>query len=313
MSIVTITLNPSVDKSANVRQVRPEVKLRCSPPVFEPGGGGVNVSRAIKRLGGVSLAMMAAGGHMGGLLKDLLHDEGIEQRSFPISGLTRDNLIVYEESSGQQFRFGMPGPALSGNECDDMLSALAGLSPPPAYIVASGSLPPGIPDDFYAGVASVGKRLGSRVVVDTSGDPLLAAAEEGVYLIKPNLRELRDLSGASEESASHILYMAREVISGGKTEAVVVSVGAQGAILVSADIHIHLRTPTVPIKSKVGAGDSMVGGIVLKLWEGWDLEDAAAYGVAAGSAAVMTPGSELCRKEDTERIYKEMGGGQGSA
>jgi 6-phosphofructokinase 2 len=313
MSIVTITLNPSVDKSSNVRQVRPEVKLRCGPPVFGPGGGGVNVSRAIKRLGGGSLAMMAAGGHIGRLLEDLLHHEGVEQRSFPVSGLTRENLIVYEESSGQQFRFGMPGPALAEDECGAVLSALAGLSPGPSYIVASGSLPPGTADDFYARVASLGKKLGSRVVVDTGGDPLLAAAEEGVYLIKPNLRELRELSGSFEKGESHVISMAREVVSGGKTEAVVVSVGAQGALLVTGDEALRLRAPTVPIKSKVGAGDSMVGGMVLKLSQGWSLKDAAAYGVAAGTAAVMTPGSELCRREDTERIYKEMGGGQGGA
>ncbi|MFO8058402.1 MAG: 1-phosphofructokinase family hexose kinase [bacterium] len=305
-SIVTITVNPSVDKSSNVGQVRPEVKLRCGPPVYEPGGGSVNVSRAIKRLGGDSLAMYTSGGHPGGLLGELLDREGITRQAFPVSGLTRDNLIVYEESSGRQFRFGMPGPELSAEECDAMLSALSSLTPPPSYIVASGSLPPGVSDDFYARVARLARESGTRTVIDTSGGPLLAAAEEGVFLLKPNLRELRALSGASEEGESHIRSMAKEVLSGGKTHAIVVSVGSQGAFMVSKDGSSRVRAPTVPIRSKVGAGDSMVGGIVLKLSEGWELESAVKYGVAAGSAAVMTPGTELCRKEDTERIFREM-------
>lgn len=304
--IVTLTMNPSVDKSARIDQVVADRKLRCEEPRHEPGGGGVNVSRAIERLGGRSLAIYPAGGAIGEMLEELIEAEGLEQRLVEIAGMTRENLTVFEKTSERQFRFGMPGPKLKEEEWQRCLDAVTSVEPAPAYIVASGSLPPGAPVDFYARMAHCTEGLGCRLVVDTSGEELRAAVEAGVYLLKPNMRELGELAGHPIEGEEEQVSVAQEIVERGQAQAVVVSLGAAGAVLVSEEGTTRVRAPTVQIRSKIGAGDSMVAGIVWSLAEGRDLADAVRYGVAAGSAAVMTPGTELCRREDTERLYKRM-------
>jgi 6-phosphofructokinase 2 len=305
-TIVTITLNPTIDTSTATDHVVPEHKLRCDAPQYEPGGGGVNVSRAIKNLGGESLALYLAGGPTGAMLQSFLDRDDIRHQPTLISGWTRESLTVAETSSGQQYRFNMPGPTLHEHEWQSCLDTLAALDSKPAYIVASGSLPPGAPDDFYAQVAHLGRQLGARVMVDTSGEPLCRAVRAGVYLIKPNLRELSQVAGRPLEDEREQEAAATELIAHGQCEAVVVSLGAAGALLVSKDGVERLRTPTVPIKSKVGAGDSMVAGMALGLARNMRLPHAVRFGVAAGAAAVMTPGTELCRRDDTERLYRQM-------
>jgi 6-phosphofructokinase 2 len=240
------------------------------------------------------------------MLGDLLDQEGLDHHAIRVEGWTRENLIVREESTGQQFRFGMPGPVLQDIECNRCLTELLKIDPRPDYIVASGSLPPGAPEDFYARVARLARDLGSRMILDASGEALSQALHEGVFLVKPNLREAKDLSEYEMKNASNHEDLAAWIVSSGQSEVVVVSVGAAGAMVMTKDGCEHLRAPTVPIKSKVGAGDSMVAGIVLSLAKGLALKDAVRFGVAAGAAAVMTPGTELCRRKDAERLYKRM-------
>jgi len=304
--IVSLAMNPAIDKSSSVEHVIAERKLYCKPPRFEPGGGGVNVSRAIKKLGGESLLLYPAGGYTGQRLKDLLDGEGITQHPVSIEGTTRESLAVLEESTGQQYRFGMPGPVLKNEEWERCLHELSTIYPKPDYLVASGSLPPGAPPDFYARVARIGKEQGVKVIIDTSGDALNRPLPEGLYLIKPNYREFRDLVGRDMKDESQIRAEARKMVQTGRSEILVVSLGAAGALLVSNDITELIRPPTVPIVSKVGAGDSMVAGIVLSLAKGETLRESVLFGIAAGAAAVMTPGSELCRREDAERLYVRM-------
>lgn len=305
-SIITLTMNPAIDKSASVEQVIAERKLYCNSPRFEPGGGGINVSRAIRILGGESTALFPCGGPTGQYLLELLQQTGITCRPIPVVGWTRENLVVLEESSGRQFRFGMPGTILDEKDWGNCLDILAAVDQKPAYIVASGSLPPGVPDDFYAQVARIGKGLGAKVIIDTSGEPLRHALQEGVYLIKPNIRELVELLGVKLTDEISQQEIAMEMVKGGKSEVIALSLGAGGVLLATAHGCERLRTPVVPIKSKVGAGDSMVGGIVLSLARGNKVGDAVRFGVAAGAAAVMTPGSELCRREDVERLYGQL-------
>ncbi|MDD2310612.1 MAG: 1-phosphofructokinase family hexose kinase [Desulfuromonadaceae bacterium] len=304
--IITITMNPAIDKSASVSQVIVERKLYCHSPRFEAGGGGINVSRAIRKLGGESTAIFPSGGATGESLLGLLQQEGLTCRPIPASGWTRENLVVLEESSGLQFRFGMPGAPLGDNEWLNCLDAITAGDQKPDYIVASGSLPPGVPDDFYAQVARIGKDLGARVIVDTTGNHLRLALQEGVYLIKPNIRELGELVGKDLVDESSQREIAMEMVRSGQCAVVALSLGAGGVLLATADGCERLQTPLVPIKSKVGAGDSMVAGIVLSLARGNKISDAVRFGVAAGAAAVMTPGSELCRREDTERLYRQL-------
>ena len=304
--IVTITINPSLDKFTSIGRVVPNDKLRCSAPVNQAGGGGINVSRAIRRLGGSSLAVFTCGGENGHLFERIMVEKGIEHKAISVDDTTRENLTVFEEHANQVYRFVMPGPRLLDKEWQAVLDELSNLAPKPKYMVASGSLPKGVPDDFYLHVAEIAHELGSRLVIDTSEKQLALAVEEGVYLLKPNLRELEDLVGIEIESEDQEIEFARSMITSGGTEVVVVSLGAGGALLVTKDLVTQLRTPTVPIRSKLGAGDSMVAGIVLSLAKGWAIEEATKYGIAAGAATVSTHGTQLCTKGDTDELYRRL-------
>jgi 6-phosphofructokinase 2 len=301
--IVTLTLNPAVDKISKVDHVVAERKLRCQEPEYHPGGGGLNVARAITELGGKVEAYWACGGLIGQLLKQLLDDEGVAHHPLDIQMQTRENLIVYEKSSTLQYRFGMPGATLSSDEIQKCMELLRTIDPPPEYLVLSGSLPSGVDQSLYAHVSRA-MPSSCRVVLDTSGVPLQRGLEVPVYLIKPNMHELGQLAGRAVEDDSQIRQVARSLIAQKQVQAVVTSLGSGGAVLTTADEHQHVRAPTVHIQSKVGAGDSMVAGLVFALSQGKELADALRFGVAAGSAAVMTAGTELCRKEDTERLYR---------
>jgi 6-phosphofructokinase 2 len=303
--IVTVTLNPSIDSSTRVDRVVADRKLRCDAPRFEPGGGGINVSRAVAQLGGTSKALYTAGGHAGEQLKELMDAEGISHEPLAIGGRTRTNLMVMASEEEQQYRFGMPGPDL-GDEWRACLDRVLGLESAPEYLVVSGSVPPGVPDDIYAQIASWGRQAGIRVVVDTSGEPLRAAATAGAYLLKPNLRELSVLAGTTVSEDGEQVQAAESLVEEGSAEVVLVTLGSGGALLVRRSGCTRLRAPTVPIRSKVGAGDSTVAGMVLALSRGHHLEAAARFGIAAGAAAVMSPGTELCRREDTERLYEQI-------
>jgi 6-phosphofructokinase 2 len=306
MKIATLTMNPAIDKSSAVAQVVAEWKLRCDPPEYEPGGGGVNVSRAIQKMGGDSVAFYPAGGLAGRMLSDLLDREGLHHQAMSIAGVTRENFIVLEKSTGQQYRFGMPGPTLKEVEWRRCLEEMSRLLPHIDYLVASGRLPPGVPVDFYGQLAKLARKHSTRLIVDTSGEALRLAVEEGVFLIKPNLPEFAELTGQERVDEMQEERLARELVSTHKSEVVVVSLGAAGVLAASAEGAERVRAPLVPIRSKVGAGDSTVAGIVFALVQGKSWREAVRFGVAAGAAAVMTPGTELCRREDVERLYERL-------
>ena len=303
--IVTVTLNPTVDKSTSVPTVVAERKLRCAQPRFEPGGGGINVSHALHKLGESAEALWTKGGHVGAFLETLLEGIGIAHKAIPIAETTRENLIVFEESTTHQFRYGMPGPNLTEDEGERIKRAVHELSPAPDYLILSGSLPPGLPDDFYAQLARSAPEH-TKVVLDASGKALRSALDAGVYLVKPNLSEFGQLLGAEPSSDAELERASRALISEGKAELVLTSLGAGGAMLVTREVCALIRSPTVPIRSKVGAGDSMVAGTVLGLVRYPSIYDAARLGVAAGAAAVMTDGTELCRREDVERLFTSL-------
>jgi 6-phosphofructokinase 2 len=306
MKIATLTMNPAIDKSSAVAQVVAEWKLRCEPPEYEPGGGGINVSRAIRKLGGDSVAFYPAGGLAGRMLSDLLDREGLHHQAMSIAGVTRENFTVLEKSTARQYRFGMPGPTLQGADWRRCLEEISHLLPQVDYLVASGRLPPGVPPNFYGQLAKLAKEHNTRLIVDTSGEALRLAVEEGVFLIKPNLREFAELMGRELVNGLQEEHLARELVSSNKSEAVVVSLGAAGVLVASAEGTERVRAPLVPIKSKVGAGDSTVAGIVFALARGQSWREAVRFGVAAGAAAVMTPGTELCRREDVERLFEQL-------
>ncbi|MFZ6030171.1 MAG: 1-phosphofructokinase family hexose kinase [Chloroflexota bacterium] len=304
-NILTLTINPALDQSTEVEQVSPEKKLRCKETRYEPGGGGVNVSRAIQRLGGSSLAVYAIGGPIGEAMYARLDAEGLHHRPVRIEGNTRISFTAMERSSNQQYRFVMPGPSME-NDWQKLLDVLTAEAPQPSWIVASGSLPPGVPVDFYRRLARLCHAAGHKLILDTSGDGLKAAVEEGVYLLKPNRRELQSLADSKLENEAQQRDVVAQLMAKGQAEVVVVSLGAAGAL---AGWHAgieHIPAPIVPIQSKIGAGDSMVAGITLSLARQKSLGEAIRFGIAAGTSAVSTPGTELCRKDQTEQLYREM-------
>jgi 6-phosphofructokinase 2 len=304
--IVTLTVNPAVDESSSVDYVVSGSKLRCSAPRYEPGGGGLNVARVIGRLGGEAIALYTAGGPSGRLLGDLLDAERVPRFEVSISEWTRRNLNVREDATGRQFRFVFPGPTLKEEEWLRCLDSVRRLSPAPEFIVASGSLSPGVPPDFYARVAGIAREAGARFVLDSSGEPLRLALESGVFLFKPSLREFQQLVGAEARDDVELIEAARSLIRAGRCTMVVVSLGERGALWVTASEQERVPAPAVPVASVVGAGDALLAGIVLSLSRASSLRESVLFGVAAAAATVMNPGTQLCRREDAERLFDRL-------
>ena len=300
MKIVTLTVNPAVDKSTHIDRLIPEQKLRCDAPRFDAGGGGINVSKAIKRLGGKSTAIFTTGGPSGQVLRDLVSQEGIDCEVIQTEQWTRENFIVAETSTNAQYRFGMPGAALSESETEAVLETLR--QSKAEYVVASGSLPPQMDVNFYEKVAAISKEMGARLVLDTSGESLQAACDEGVFLLKPNIGELEALVGAKDLQIDDVDDAARMLIGDGKCEVVIVSMGPKGAILVTKDLCEHVPAPPVQKRSTVGAGDSMVAGMTWALTQGLTYSEMIRWGVACGSAATMNEGTQLFLRADVERL-----------
>lgn len=302
--IVTITMNPAVDKSTITERLIPEKKLRCEELTVEAGGGGINVSKAIKKLGGQSLAIFPNGGINGKILETFLDEQQIRYKSIPIEGETRENLVVTETSTNSQFRFVMPGCKLDEGISNTILETLKTLPETPTIIVASGSLSPGLPDDFYANVAEVAKQLNAKCIIDTSGIPLQLAAQAGVYLLKPNLAELSKLVGKETLELNEVDDAALEVIKSGRCKIIVVSLGPSGALMVTKSGYEHVPAPNVKKLTTVGAGDSMVAGMVWMLSQGKSEREMMRFGVACGTAATMNLGTQLFDLENVHKLYE---------
>lgn len=305
MTVATITFNPCVDKTFAVDRVVPDRKLRSHNIHRYPGGGGINVARAIHRLGGPVKALWSCGGCAGEVLRELLDAEGVSHDPLPIADHTRENIIVMDDSSGQQYRFGMPGPDLGPQERDRWARRVGEWIEPPRFMVFSGSLPPGAPLDWYQDLLR-GVPPQSRIVVDNKQAALSKALEAGVYLAKPNIHELEEVVGRELHGDEQIIEAAKEMIRENRVEVLLISLGRGGAIVVTAEEVDRLHAPAVKIRSKVGAGDSMVGGLLFALDRGLSLKSATRMAVAAGAAAVMTDGTDLCHREDVERLYDCM-------
>lgn len=301
--IITLTLNPALDCSSTTARIIPDGKLRCASPIFEPGGGGINVSRAIHKLGGKSVALYPAGGSSGKHLTQLLITEGVQAEPLLCEKWTRQNLNVVTTHDNAQYRFLMPGAALSLDE-QAALMALLDDHKDAKYCVISGSVPADMPGDLVSDIIDFCQKNEIKIIYDGSGEDLANAVNKGgLYLIKPNANELAVLTKSALIEPEELEDKARQIIALGKAQVVLVSLGPQGALLVTKDICEQIIPPRVQKNSTVGAGDSLVGATVLALADGLSLREAARRGVAAGTAATMNHGSELCKLEDVERIY----------
>jgi 6-phosphofructokinase 2 len=304
-AIITLTPNPALDLSTTVEAMLPDRKLRTTDTQREPGGGGLNVARVVRELGGDVCAAFPQGGATGAELTSLVEKEGLPYVALPIAEATRENITVLESRSGAQYRLVLEGPTLSPAEQLDLRKFVQGLRPAPKYLVLSGSLPPGVPPNFYKQLAAEVSPA-TRVIVDTSGPALAGLQGANVFLIKPNLRELSQLVGRELESDRAIVDAARSLIKARTCNAVFVSMGARGACLVTEEQSARLIAPPVKPLSRVGAGDSTVAGTVAALARGDELFAAARLGVASGTAAVLTPGTQLCTRADVERLFPEV-------
>ncbi|ELQ5994682.1 6-phosphofructokinase II [Cronobacter dublinensis] len=301
--IYTLTLAPSLDSATLTPQIYPEGKLRCSAPVFEPGGGGINVARAIVHLGGSATALFPAGGATGEHLVSLLHDEQVAVETISARDWTRQNLHVHVESTGEQYRFVMPGAALTDDELRQLKEKVLAIEPG-AILVISGSLPPGVGVEKLQQLIKAARQKGIRLIVDSSGDALAAALDVGdIELVKPNQKELAALVKRSLDAPDDVRQAAMELVQQGKARRVVVSLGPQGALGVDGSDCVQVVPPPMKSQSTVGAGDSMVGAMTLRLAQDAPLLDMVRYGVAAGSAATINQGTRLCSQENTDRIY----------
>ncbi|MBP1223247.1 1-phosphofructokinase family hexose kinase [Flavobacterium sp. 1355] len=300
--IVTLTVNPSVDKSTHFSGLIAEKKIRCKEPQFDAGGGGINVSKAIARLRGNSLAVFTAGGPVGEMLKDLVKKEKVDFEVIDIKTATRENFIAVDDNTNSQYRFGFAGDVLEASEVEQILETISNLKP--KFLVASGSLNEGLSDDFYQKVAEIAKKSDTKLIVDTSGEALKKILETGVYLIKPNVGELAKLIGMERLEIEEVDDAAKQIIAKGGAEIVVVSLGPQGAVLVTKESCEFVPAPNVSKKSTVGAGDSMVGGMVWALSQNKSMKEVIRWGVACGSAATMNEGTQLFKYEDANRLFE---------
>lgn len=302
--IVTLCMNPALDITTSTDVVRPTDKLRCAAARYDPGGGGVNVAHIAQVLGAAATAVFPAGGPAGELVDSLLLADGLTTQRIMIGGSTRESFTIDETSTDRQYRFVLPGPALTVSEQTECLSRLSRAAASAAIVVASGSLPPGVPEDFYQQVASICTDIGVRLLVDTSGGGL-TQINSGVFLLKPSVRELQEAVGRVLRTGPEQLSAAMELIDRGAARYVLVSRGAAGAILASRDGGRLFAPVPVPHGSGVGAGDAMVAGVAVGLVRGWPLTDAVRLGIAAGAAMLLTPGTAPCTREDTERLLEQ--------
>lgn len=305
-AIPTLTMNPALDLSTSTARVEPTHKLRCGPALVHPGGGGINVARVLARLGADVRALYPAGGVTGSVLHRLLQDEGVADEVFAIAGETRESFSAHEESTGLDYRFVLPGPTLSGIEWQECLDRSLAAAAGSGWLVASGSLPPGAPEDFYARLARRCREGRIRLVLDASGPPLAQALAAGVHLAKPSLRELAQLTQAPLATQAQQRAACAALLRSGQAQVLALSLGADGALLVTRDGAWRAPALQVAVVSTIGAGDSFVGGLVFALARGDDAPTAFRYAMAAAAAALLSSGTALCRADDVARLLPQV-------
>lgn len=303
IQIVTFTMNPALDITTSVDVVQPTDKMRCQTTRYDPGGGGINVARVANVLGASVSAIFTVGGPTGALVASFVSDEGVPCQQVEVAAPTRQSFTVNENSSAQQYRFVLPGPRLSSAEQSECLDRLRASAESADFLVASGSLPPGVPPDYYQRVADLCQAAGCPLVLDTSGGGLQHISS-GVYLLKASVRELGERVGRLLVTESEQMAAAHSLVENGCAQVILVSLGSQGALL--ATRRISQRFSAIPIHgggSGVGAGDAMVGAITTGLSRGWPLVKSIRLGIAAGAAMSLTPGTQVCTRADIEKLF----------
>ena len=302
MNIITLTINPALDKSAKIDQLVPEQKLKFHSIEFQAGGGGVNISRVLHTLGIKNNCMFTCGGDTGKTLEHLLLDEKLDITPIPVKSWTRENLAVVDAKTDLQYRFGMPGPGLSTTEIKTIKNTLNKLVTDNSMLIISGSIPESMSPEFYVELINNLTAKNVKLIVDTSGEALKASLKKPVFLMKPNQGELAQLAGKDFLTKTEQEAFAMQLIKNKNAKYIVVSLGARGAFLASDEGIFYQNTPSVKVKSTIGAGDSMVAGLVYAIEQGLSSNEILKWGVVCGVATTMTGGTNLATKENIEIV-----------
>lgn len=306
MNVVTLTLNPALDKSAKIDQLQPEQKLKCHSIQYQAGGGGINISRVLNELEVNNKCIFTAGGDTGSQLKKLLVEEQIDINPIEVQTWTRENLSVVDTTTDLQYRFGMPGNELNDSEIQAVQDLLQKEVKENSILVLSGSLAENTPANLYVKFIRMLAEKNIKVIVDTSGEALVETLKANVFLIKPNQKELADLAGKDFLTKIEQEEFAMELVNSKKAKYVVVSLGARGALIASAEGIFYRSAPSVKVRSTIGAGDSMVAGMVYAIQKGYKAEEILKWGVVCGVATTMTEGTNLATKEDMHTVLSMM-------
>tara|TARA_R110002096_G_scaffold1077_1_gene5817 strand:+ start:9895 stop:10821 length:927 start_codon:yes stop_codon:yes gene_type:complete len=306
MNIVTLTINPSLDKSAKIDQLIPEQKLKCHDIQFQAGGGGVNISRVLHTLGVKNNCVFTCGGDTGDTLKGLLEDEKLEITPIPVEHWTRENLAIVDTKTDLQYRFGMPGKGISATTIKDIKITINKLVTDDSILIISGSIPDSMSPDFYVELIDNLTAKNVKLIIDTSGAALKASLKKPVFLMKPNQSELAQLAGKDFLTKTEQEAFVMELITSKRAQYVIVSLGARGAFLASEQGIFYQSTPSIKVKSTIGAGDSMVAGMVCAIAKGYSSKDILKWGVVCGVATTMTDGTNLASKENIHKVLELM-------
>lgn len=303
--IATVTLNPALDRHVEVENLVLDDTNRWVNFKRQPGGKGINVSRVLKALGGDTVAYGFIGGHAGDDIKLLLKEENVSTDFTRIKAEVRSNFIITDLMTHRQTRISAPGPQVSEGELKKLKDKVTNLKPRPQYMVMAGSVPPGVPADIYRELIEKMKELGISTVLDAADNWLIEGMHARPDIIKPNVREAQTLLGVELKTEEDIIYGVKTIVSSGVGIAAI-SRGCQGMIIGDKSMVLKVVPPEVEVMSTVGAGDSTVAGLVLKLCQGGSLEEASRLAIATGTATTLTSGTELCHIEDVERILPHV-------
>lgn len=301
--VLTITMNPALDINSTADEVVTNQKVRCEKPQYDPGGGGINVARVLTRLGVEVDALYFAGGVPGEFLKKLLQEEEMNDHPIELEGNTRENVSIIDKKTGEQYRYVFPGPALGEEDWNKILEFARTEIDGYDFIVASGSLPPGVPTDFYSRLAKIVLDQDKKYILDTSGDYLLEGIKNGATFIKPNEEEFTVLVEKTDASGEDDLI--KKLLEMG-VENIIHTKGKDGTFLYNQSGSKDFTLPEIEVNSSIGAGDSFVGGLVAGLVNNYEINNSICYGISAASSTLKSAGTELCEKGEVESIYKEM-------
>ncbi len=304
--IFTLTMNPCLDRYLYIDELKEDDTVRVKRFSDYPAGKGIDVSRVIRELGGVSVAVTLLGGATGRKIEELLDEEGVIYTAIRVEPETRINVILQVGKS--QYRLSLPGQPVDRARLEKVRETLQALVRPGDVVVISGSLPRGVSPDFYTGIIFMLKQWGATVYFDSDGENLKAGLIAEPDGIKPNIHELSRVVGReiSEEDIDGVINAAKEIYDNHRVKEIIVSLGGSGAVLHTNEGVWRVKVPRLPVVSAVGAGDAFLAAYVLKRTEGVYYDEALRYAGASGAATVLTPGTQLCRKEDVDALYHKV-------